>query len=274
MRASLAIAVASLMALVVPLAALAQDYEQHWRRCTGKEGVGSDERIRSCTIVIESGRENEIGTATAFHNRGIGYEQKKQWPQAIEQFSEAIRRNPPNVLALIGRGYAYASSGKADLAIADYDAALRLQPSNVFALVRRAAANFNSGRHAAALRDYSEVHRLAPANPSALSGICITGAILGKLEQAMEACEQTLRLSPRNPQAIYSRAIIHLKAGRLDEAIAGFTDALSIEQYAPMLYGRGVAKARKGDVEGSRADFASARFMQPDIDREMSFYGF
>ena len=44
MRANVAIAVtvAAAVSLFAPLAALAQDYEQHWRRCVGREGVRPD----------------------------------------------------------------------------------------------------------------------------------------------------------------------------------------------------------------------------------------
>jgi len=306
MRTVIAITIAAVLTAVA-LPAMAQDYEQHWRWCGGRDGANPDQSIRSCTIVIEARRENAIGTASAFHNTGIAYEKKGQWQQAIEQYDEAIKRNPPNPLSLVARGYAYMNTGEFDRAITDYNAAIAVQPTNAFALMRRglayhfkldfgraimdfdlalrinpdliAAWNNRAASHGlmlnfeASLRDNLEANRRAPNDVTALAGICTNAAILGRLEQAMPACEQALRLKPRDLKTLYSRGIVHLKADRLDAAIADFTEALSVEQHAQMLYGRAVARARKGDTAGAQADFASARFVMPGIDEEMARYG-
>jgi hypothetical protein len=39
------------------------------------------------------------------------------------------------------------------------------------------------------------------------------------------------------------------------------------------LYGRGIAKARKGDKTGGSADIAAAKAMKSDVETEFSRYG-
>jgi tetratricopeptide (TPR) repeat protein len=304
MRAIIVIAIAA--SLFAPLA-LAQDYEQHWRWCGGKEGATPDQSIRSCTIVIDARRENKVGMASAFHNRGVAYEKKGQWAQAIEQYNQAIRLNPPNPLSLAARGYAYVSTGQLDRGIADYDAAIAARPNFAFALNRRGVAyhfkrdfpralqDFDAAlridpslvlawtsraathglmfNFEASLRDNEEANRRAPNDFAALSGICINAAILDRLEQAMPACEKALGLRLGDPATLYSRGLVHLKANRLDAAITDFSNALVVEQHAHMLYARAVARRRKGDTAGAEADFTSARFVMPGIDEEMARYG-
>jgi tetratricopeptide (TPR) repeat protein len=300
------VAIAALLMLVA-LPAAAQEYEQHWRWCGGREGATPDQSIRSCTIVIDARRENNVGMGSAWHNRGVAYEKKGQWAQAIAQYDQAIRLNPPNPLSLLARGYAYMNTGELDRAIKDYDASLAARPNNAFALMRRglvhsrkrdyprsiqdydAALRLDPGLIAAwtnraathglmfdfeaALRDNVEANRRAPENFAALSGICINAAILDRLDQAMPACEKALGLRLGDPATLYSRGLVHLKAGRLDAAITDFSNALVVEQHAHMLFARAVARQRKGDTAGADADFASARFALPGIDEEMARYG-
>jgi hypothetical protein len=52
------------------------------------------------------------------------------------------------------------------------------------------------------------------------------------------------------------------------------TPALKLESKLPSaLYGRGVAKARKGDKAGGISDITAAKTMKSDIESEFSRYG-
>ena len=57
-----------------------------------------------------------------------------------------------------------------------------------------------------------------------------------------------------------------MKLGRLDEAIADFDAALKIEpKLASSLYGRGLAKLKKGDRTGADADMVTAKAIRADV---------
>jgi len=67
-------------------------------------------------------------------------------------------------------------------------------------------------------------------------------------------------------EAVGTRGLVLLKLGRLDEAIADYDAALKVYAKGPTaLYGRGVAKRKKGDVAGGDADIAAAKAIKPDV---------
>jgi hypothetical protein len=59
---------------------------------------------------------------------------------------------------------------------------------------------------------------------------------------------------------------VYLKSGRLDSAITDYDEALRIHgERAYSLYGRGLAKQKKGDAAGAAADMATATTIDPGI---------
>jgi Flp pilus assembly protein TadD len=65
-----------------------------------------------------------------------------------------------------------------------------------------------------------------------------------------------------------------LQLGQLDNAIADFSTALAINpKFASSLYGRGLAKLRKGDRAGADADMAAAKAIKTDITEQLAGYG-
>ncbi|MFZ1933463.1 MAG: tetratricopeptide repeat protein [Thermoguttaceae bacterium] len=60
--------------------------------------------------------------------RGIVYSQKKQFEQAITDFSEAIQRAPETVMPYFHRGRERTLNGELDKGIADFTEAIRLDP--------------------------------------------------------------------------------------------------------------------------------------------------
>jgi tetratricopeptide (TPR) repeat protein len=72
--------------------------------------------------------------------------------------------------------------------------------------------------------------------------------------------------NPAYVGALTDRGIIHLRLGRQDDAIADFDAVLKIDpKLAASLYGRGLAKLRKGDEPGAKIDLAAAKAIQGNI---------
>ena len=62
--------------------------------------------------------------------------------------------------------------------------------------------------------------------------------------------------------------------GRYDEAIADYDAALQIDpNKVASLYGRGMAKRRKGDYAGGNTDIAAAKAVKPNVVAEFARYG-
>ena len=65
-----------------------------------------------------------------------------------------------------------------------------------------------------------------------------------------------------------------MKMGQLDTAIVDYNSALQLEPtLASALYGRGLAKLKKGDKVGSDADISAAKKIQANIGDDFTRYG-
>jgi tetratricopeptide (TPR) repeat protein len=81
-------------------------------------------------------------------------------------------------------------------------------------------------------------------------------------------------LRPNDAAALDSRGFTYLKLGQFDSAIADYDAVLKLKpRTASSLYGRGVAKLKKGDRNGGNSDIAAARAIQADIVEEYTRYG-
>jgi len=102
----------------------------------------------------------------------------------------------------------------------------------------------------------------------------MTRAILGQLQEALADCEQSLRMRPNDPYTLDSRALTYLKLGNPDAAITDYDAALGAKpELDSALYGRGLAKRRKGDTEGAERDIAAAKAINAAIADAFADYG-
>jgi tetratricopeptide (TPR) repeat protein len=81
-------------------------------------------------------------------------------------------------------------------------------------------------------------------------------------------------MTPNDAASFDSRGLTYLKMKQWELAIADYNSALRIDGKMPTaLYGRGIAKLKKGDLAGGNADVAAAKAAEPNIAGEFSHYG-
>lgn len=98
--------------------------------------------------------------------------------------------------------------------------------------------------------------------------------MIGRLQDALGDCNETLKLKPDYINALDSRRFVHLRMGRYDEAIADYDAALQIDSSkVALLYGRGMAKRRKGYTSSGNIDIAAAKAAKPGVTAEFARYG-
>jgi len=70
-----------------------------------------------------------------------------------------------------------------------------------------------------------------------------------------------------------SRGLVKLRLSRLDEAIQDYDAALKLQpRLLSSLFGRGIAKQRKGAAEDAKSDLAAARAIDSKIDAQFAVY--
>jgi tetratricopeptide (TPR) repeat protein len=219
-----------------------QDQQQiDW--CNGKNQATFDMQIMGCTAIIQSGKYTDRQLAIVFDRRGSAYVWKDDYDRAIEDFDRAIRLDPTYASGFLDRGMAF----------------------------------HNKKAYGRAMSDYSEAIRLNPKLANAFTNRCWVRAIIGELQAALVDCNQSLQLQSNNPSDPYifdRRGFTYLKLGRFEEAISDYNTMIRrVPNYAGSLYGRGIAKIKKGDTTAGNADISAAKAIKPDIAVSFKAYG-
>jgi tetratricopeptide (TPR) repeat protein len=138
----------------------------------------------------------------------------------------------------------------------------------------RGGAIYYKGDPARAILDYDEAIKLDPAFARAFNNRCWARAVVGRLAEAVADCDESLRLAPNVSNTLENRGFAYLKMGQYDRAIADYDAGLALnpDNQADYLYGRGLAKLKKGDASGA-ADVAAAKALHEAIDKEFESYG-
>lgn len=235
--------------------------------CKPNSSGPPDMMIQICNETINLGHEVGASLAGAYIARGRAYYSKSEFDRAIADFSEALKNDPGNVLALRHRGLAHFALQNYDRAIADDTDAIWRARDNIQLLQDRAKAYEKMGRYDLAIADYSEAIKLKPRSPGIFLDRCYARIISNReLPLALDDCNEALRFLPRDPTARERRGLVQLRLGHIDLAMMDFDAVLAVNSgRATALYGRGVAKLRKFDRAGSAADINAARLIRPDI---------
>jgi tetratricopeptide (TPR) repeat protein len=194
---------------------------------------------------------------------------------AIQACDLAIGDFPLDAEAYKNRGNAYLAKGNLDGAIADYTKAIEIKPKDADAYNSRGDAYETKGDFERAAVDFTKAIEIDPKDSDAYINRCWLRATANRdLTLAFADCDTGLRLAPNDANGLDSLGFLYLRLGRLDEAIANYDAALkSNPGLADSLYGRGLAKRKKGDQGGGDADLAAARAIQADIADDFAKYG-
>ena len=254
--------------------------------------------IAACTRLIDSGQFTGRNLAIFHYDRGIAHKNKKDFDQALSDYSEAIRLDPNYAHAYLNRGVLLADKRELDRAMVDFEAAIRLDPTEklgfstappptrsratgiapspitarrsgstrtIFKMLHARGIGYLSKRdYDRAIGDFAEVIRLEPkaAGAFTLRGRCHQAK--GDFERAIADFTAAIRLTPRDPAPYIDRASAYRYAGDLDRAIAGYTEALGIDPKSALAYqNRGWSYRGKGEFDRALADYDRALQLDP-----------
>jgi tetratricopeptide (TPR) repeat protein len=189
------------------------------------------------------------GGALAFvhNNLGLAYQQQGQHEQAVEQFREAIRKDPRYAAPRVGLGASELALGRVAEATAELERAVKLTPREPIALFHLARAYERGENWAGAVEQYRALRELAPKEPEyayrlgkAYLGLAEWSLrelrtldpgsarlkqamghnyrVQGRPDQALRALEQAARADPSLPEIHLALAQIHLEQKRFADA--------------------------------------------------------
>jgi tetratricopeptide (TPR) repeat protein len=189
--------------------------------------------------------------------RGVAFEQKGDFENAIANFTEAIRIDPNYALAFYDRGKSYKGKGDLAQAVADYGEAIRIDPNNALAFYDRGIAYKARGYLERAISDFDEAIRIEP-NADRLYNRGLVYLEKGDLGHAIEDLSLALRDKPGYAAALDDRGRAYKARGELEQAIADYNGAIAYEPTANRFEKRGLALFARGDVDRAIADYSEA----------------
>jgi len=121
-----------------------------------------DDVIRSCDALIARAK----ATPAIYELRGLARAERKDFPGAIEDVTNAMASRPDRAALLSRRGWLYIVSDAPRLALHDFQAAIQLDPSTADAYNGRGFARLRMGEHRDAVADAE--HALGIGEPTSL----------------------------------------------------------------------------------------------------------
>jgi tetratricopeptide (TPR) repeat protein len=253
--------------------------------CAGGKGISPDIQIDACEQIINAGGAKE-DVAAALRNRCLAKALKGDFDVAIVDCDEALRllpNDPKNTWkALYDRAYAYEAKGEYNKAIGDYGRLVERDPENANILNSRGNAYRDNGDYKRAIADYSRSislnNNISIVGSSLDVGTTLanrgeTRALAGDFAKALADCNEAIKLEPNETVPRSARGFVYLKMEKFDEALSDFDMAVRFSPQRPFaLYGRGIAKIRKGDDTG-HADVSAAKAISPAIENYFAGYG-
>jgi tetratricopeptide (TPR) repeat protein len=156
--------------------------------------------------------------------------------QALDYYSEEIRRNPKASHSWVCRGLASDAKGDLDGAIKDYDEAIRLNPTDHAAFSNRATAWETKGQHDRAIADCTEAIRLNPKDQMAYTNRGAAWESKGEYDRAIADYTEAIRLDPKYATAYNNRGFVWEAKGEQAKAIADYSQVIRINPKAAETY--------------------------------------
>lgn len=149
---------------------------------------------------------------------------KKNYREAVNDATEAIRLDPANVNAYTCRGYAYSELGNYRDAVADLNKVIELDPNNAKAYGVRGVALANTGDNKKAVADF----------------------------------DKAISLKPNDVANYENRGLVYGNMGDFKSALADFDKVISLKPTAEAYQRRAQCYEALGDNEKAQADLAKA----------------
>ena len=203
---------------------------------------------------------DEREKATAHHNCGVAYDAIKDVKNAIEQYSEAIDRNPDFVEAYNNRGLAKDSRCEYNDAISDYTKAIDLNPKLAEVYNNLGKVYHSQDKHDQAIKDYNKAIEL---NPNFAEAYYNRGNVKNSLQEYKNAIKDYTKAIERNPnlaEAYNNRGTAKKNRCQHEEAIEDYNKAIQLNSHYVDAYSkRGITYCKINRLDKAQRDFERVR---------------
>ena len=229
-----------------------------------------DQALAALSRAVELSPDN----ADYRYQRAMVFWRLRKPDEALADLDQALSLRPDDFRAHLSRGELLLQRGDKARATLDLDATDAIMPKEADERLELARAYETAGQLPAALSQLTrwiEAHGVDRRIPEAYNSRCWLRAQQGtELAQALSDCNAALKGTEKsNPfyaKVADSRGLVYLRLGDQDRAIADYDTAIGINpKSAWSLYGRGMARLRKGMTAQGEADIEAAKAIRAGI---------
>ncbi|KAM5336951.1 tetratricopeptide repeat protein 6 [Glossophaga mutica] len=171
-------------------------------------------------------------TAEFLTNRGVIHEFMGQQQNAMKDYQAAISLNPTYSLAYFNAGNIYFHHRQFSQASDYFSKALKFDPENECATMNRAIANTILKKYEEAKEDFANVVESCPFWAAVYFNRAQFYCCLKQYELAEKDLSKALSLKPNDALTYNLRAEVRGKMGVIKEAMADYNRALDLQEYA------------------------------------------
>lgn len=199
----------------------------------------------------------QSNVAQFYNDRGYTYNNLREYKKAIIDFDKSINLNPKFAVVYNNRGFAYHNLGEYDKAITDFNKAIELNPEYAIAYNNRGYAYKNWGEYDRAITDYSKAIELNLEFAEAYNNRGTVYDNLGEYDRAIADYDKAIELNPKYATPYKNQGGIWSKRENFDRAIQFLTKAIELNpEYKDAYAERAEVYRLMGETEKAEADEA------------------
>jgi tetratricopeptide (TPR) repeat protein len=203
--------------------------------------------------------------ARPHNNLGLAYTEEGRLPEAIAEFSTAVRLDPAYPDPRVNLAVVYNKQGRLAEATTELVTAVRISPNFPEAHNNLGLAYLKQGRFADAAAEFATVIRLRPDDAVARNNLGNVYGQQGRLQEAISEYRTALALRPDYAEAVNNLGVAYAQQGRLEQAIEEFEHALELKpDYAEARNNLGNAYANQGKLREAMEQYQAASRLTPD----------
>lgn len=187
----------------------------------------------------------------SFHALGRIHAHHRNFDQATQAFSSALKARSTFFPALIARGDIYTTQGHDDKALKEYEAAVTLAPKLGTLQVKMGLLHERNHRFDEAVEAFQTAITLDPKQVIAYNNLAWISAEQNiRLENALTWAKKAVELAPKVPAFQDTLGWVYWKRGNVEEAATVLEKASTMKpEQADIFYHLGVVQAERGRTD-------------------------
>jgi tetratricopeptide (TPR) repeat protein/S1-C subfamily serine protease len=202
---------------------------------------------------------------TYYRDRGNTYFQLKDYKQAVDDYTQAIKIDTKNANYYVRRGLTYLQLKDYKQAINDYTQAIKIDDKNAIYYDARGNTYFQLKDYKQAINDYTQAIQLDPKNAIYYNLRGFAYFQLKDYKQAINDWTQSIKIDPKNATYYGARGDAYLQLKDYKQAINDYSQAIKLKpDFTEAYYVRGIAHYFLKDYQQAISDWNQAIKLKPD----------